>query len=157
MKKYSILFAVVSLVFASLACQTMAGSADSGAPDLLPSDSGGTEPPYQLTVPPVATDDSGETMLGGESEFPVPEGAANVVNVGGILNFQAKMPLDEAMKFYMDAFTKSGYTERSILTVTSDTTFSMVFDGHKSGKAIVVQGVDLGDGTVNVNVSLQDV
>jgi hypothetical protein len=57
----------------------------------------------------------------------------------------------------MDSFTSSGYTERTILTVTSETTFSMVFDGHESGQAIVVQGVDFGDGTVNVNIRLEDV
>ncbi len=67
------------------------------------------------------------------------------------------MSLDEAMKFYMETLTSSGYTERPILTVTSDTTFSMVFDGHESGKAIVVQGVDLGDGMVNVNIRLEDI
>ena len=67
------------------------------------------------------------------------------------------MTLDEAMKFYVETFTNSGYTERAILTVTSETTFSMVFDGHESGKAIVVQGVDLGDGTVNINIRLEDV
>jgi hypothetical protein len=33
----------------------------------------------------------------------------------------------------------------------------MVWDGHPSGKAIVVQGVDLGDGSVNVNIRLEDV
>jgi hypothetical protein len=33
----------------------------------------------------------------------------------------------------------------------------MVFDGHESGKAIVVQGVDLGDGMVNISIRLEDV
>jgi hypothetical protein len=67
------------------------------------------------------------------------------------------MSLDDAMKFYKDALTKSGYKERTILTVTSDTTFSMVYDGHKSGKAIVVQGVDLQDGSVNISIRLEGV
>ncbi len=87
----------------------------------------------------------------------MPDGATNVQEIGGTTNFQVKMTLDEAMKFYMEALTREGYTERPILTVTSETTFSMVFDGHESGKAIVVQGVDMGDGTVNVNIRLEDV
>jgi len=33
----------------------------------------------------------------------------------------------------------------------------MVFDGDPSGKAVVIQGVDLGDGTVNVSMRLEDV
>ena len=108
------------------------------------------------TMPPVATDDSGNITIGGESEFPIPDGALNVINMGGVANFQVKMSLDDAMKYYKDAFAKSGYTERALLTVTSSTTFSMVYDGHKSGKAIVVQGVDLGDGSINISISLQD-
>jgi hypothetical protein len=61
------------------------------------------------------------------------------------------------MKFYRDEFGKSGYKERSGLTVQDKSTFSMVFDGHKSGQAIVVQGVGLGNGTINLSISLQNV
>jgi len=59
--------------------------------------------------------------------------------------------------FYRDAFKSAGYVERDILTGISEDTFSIVWDGHPSGKAIVVQGVDLGDGRVNVNVRFEDV
>jgi len=156
MKKLSILLAVTALVFSSLACQAIAGGGDTEGveePQMPEAQSGGeVEVP---TIPPVSSDDGGITV-GGKSEFPLPDGATNITDMGGTTNFQAKMSLDEAMKFYMDKFTSSGYTERSILTVTSDTTFSMVFDGHESGKAIVVQGVDLGDGSVNVNIRLED-
>jgi hypothetical protein len=154
MKKFSILFAVLALVLASLACQTLSGGGRSDSPELSPpSNDGGAEPTPM---------DGGSNSGGGgsssvETEFPLPDGAMNVQDLGGTTNFQVKMTLDEAMKFYMDALTKEGYTERSLLTVTSDTTFSMVFDGHESGKAIVVQGVDMGDGTVNVNIRLEDV
>jgi hypothetical protein len=154
MKRYGILLSILALVLASLACQTLSGGGGGDAPELpAPSDNGGVE------VAPQESDDSesggGEASV--KSEFPLPDGATNVQEMGGSTNFQVKMSLDEAMKFYMDTFTSSGYTERPLLTVTSDTTFSMVFDGHESGKAIVVQGVDLGDGTVNVNIRLEDV
>ncbi|HET7145193.1 MAG TPA: hypothetical protein VFI68_14335 [Anaerolineales bacterium] len=33
---------------------------------------------------------------------------------------------------------------------------SMVFDGHESCKAITVQGVDLGDGTIHISITLSD-
>jgi len=33
----------------------------------------------------------------------------------------------------------------------------MVFDGHPNGKSIVVQGVDLGNGTTNINIRFEDV
>lgn len=151
MKKYGILLAIFALVLASLACQTLSGDGDSSAPELpVPSDNGGSESQSEGS-------DSGGDTSGVKSKFPMPDGATNVQEIGGTTNFQVKMTLDEAMKFYMEALTKEGYTERPILTVTSETTFSMVFDGHTSGKAIVVQGVDMGDGTVNINIRLEDV
>ena len=153
-KKLSILFAILVLVLASLACQTLSGGGGDDAPELpAPSDDGGVE------VAPQESDDSeSESGASGfESEFPIPDGAMNVQEMGGSTNFQVKMTLDEAIKFYQGALTQEGYTERPILHVTSETTFSMVFDGHESGKAIVVQGVDFGDGTVNVNIRLEDV
>ncbi len=154
-KKLSILFAILVLVLASLACQTLSGGGD--APELpAPSDDGGVEvAPQENDDSESESESSGES--GVESEFPIPNGAMNVQDLGGSTNFQVKMTLDEAMKFYMDSLTSEGYTERPILTVTSETTFSMVFDGHESGKAIVVQGVDMSDGTVNVNIRLEDV
>ena len=157
MKRYGILLSIFALVLASLACQTLSGGGDSGAPEpSVPSNnnSGG-----EVESPTAENSDGGGggVASGVASEFPLPNGAMNVQDLGGTTNFQVKMSLDEAMKFYLDTFTSSGYTERSLLTVTSDTTFSMVFDGHESGKAIVVQGVDLGDGTVNVNIRLEDV
>jgi hypothetical protein len=154
MKKASILFAVLALVLASLACQTLSGGGGSDSPELPPpSNDGGAEP----TPVDSGSDSGGGGSSSVETEFPMPDGATNVQELGGSLNFQVKMTLDEAMKFYVGALTKEGYTERPILTVTSETTFSMVFDGHESGKAIVVQGVDFGDGTVNVNIRLEDV
>jgi hypothetical protein len=153
MKKFSILFAILALVLASLACQALSGGGDSGAPELPPPSNDGSE----VEAQPAESGESGGGTSGVESEFPLPDGATNIQELGGSTNFQIKMSLDEAMKFYVDTFTSSGYTERPILTVTSETTFSMVFDGHESGKAIVVQGVDFGDGTVNVNIRLEDV
>jgi hypothetical protein len=150
-KKASILIAILVLVLVSLACQTLTGgSGGSDAPEVSPpSDNGGESQPEQ------SGGNGGGT--GAKTEFPLPDGAMNVQDLGGTTNFQVKMTLDEAMKFYMNALTSEGYTERPILTVTSETTFSMVFDGHESGKAIVVQGVDMGDGTVNVNIRLEEV
>lgn len=149
-KKLSILFAILVLVLASLACQSLSGGGGDDTPPELPapSNEGGSEP-------------QPETSGGGEADvktdFPIPVGATNIQDLGGTINFQVEMSLEAAMGFYQNEFTVKGYTERPILTVTSDTTFSMVFDGHESGKAIVVQGVDLGGGMVNISVRLEDV
>ena len=162
MKKYSAFLAIVALVVASLACQTVMGGGDNDY--VVPDVPSMTEPPQTggddgevPTVSPTTTNDGGIT-IGGESEFPLPDDAFNVINMGSdVTNFQTKMSLDDSMKFYKDEFAKLGYTEREILTVTSSTTFSMVYDGHESGKAIAVQGVDLGDGSTNISITLSDI
>ena len=87
------------------------------------------------------------------SQFPMPSDASTVQVMGnGSVNFQTSLNLKDVMGFYRDAFSKKGITERTANTVTSDTTFNLVFDGDPSGNAIVVQGVDLGNGKTNVNV-----
>ena len=164
MKKINILLAILVLVLASLACQTVMGGGDEDfeIPDLpqitdVPQVPQSNENDSQVppTVPPVPGGDG--ITIGGQTNFPVPDDAANMINMGDdIVNFQTNLSLDEAMNFYRDEFGKLGYTERDLLTVTSDTTFSMVFDGHESGKAISVQGVDLGDDTVNISIALVD-
>ena len=47
-----------------------------------------------------------------------------------------------------------GHTERTLLTAITDAAISMVFDGHPSGNAVVVQAVDLG-GSTNINIRLE--
>lgn len=61
------------------------------------------------------------------------------------------------MGFYRTTYVSQGYTERALLTVVSDGTFSMVFDGDPSGKAVVIQSVDLGDGSRTVSIRFDDV
>ncbi|HLB47138.1 MAG TPA: hypothetical protein VJL59_08925 [Anaerolineales bacterium] len=154
-----ILFAIGILILASLACNAILGGGSLSteepgggggpAPTEEPVGGGGTIP---TAPPPTEASDGGQTS----SEFPLPDDATNVVEVTGTVNYQTGMSLEDVMTFYREAFGSQGYIERELLTVTSDTTFSFVFDGHASGKAIVVQGVDLG-GSTNVSISLQDI
>lgn len=154
MKKYGILLAVLALFIASLACQTVlsGGNGIDETESLSPVDNTDDFP----TAPAGQSDDF-NFSLGGDSEFPMPDDAKNVVSVAGTVNYQTNLSLDEVMDFYRDTFGKQGYTERELLTTVTDGVFSFVFDGHESGQAIVIQGVDLGDGSVNVNISLQDI
>ena len=162
MKKLNGLLALAALVISSLACQTVLGGSDTGVQPLPPVDD--TEE-YEPVLP---TDESSEDSsdgdaddpefsFGGDSEFPMPDDAINVVNVAGTTNYQTTLSLDDTLAFYRDYYGSQGYTEREILTTITDGVFSIVFDGDPSGQAIVIQGVDLGDGTMNVNISLQDI
>lgn len=156
MKKFNIVLAIAMLVLASLACQTVAGGgSDPQVQPLPPVD----EPEDFQEVPDEEepTDESFDFSFGADTEFPLPDDAENVTEVAGTVNYQTAMSVEDVMKFYRDAFASQGYTERDLLTTVSDGVFSMVFDGHESGQAIVVQGVDLGNGSTNVNIRLEDV
>jgi hypothetical protein len=138
MKHKSVFLVLTVLVLVTLACGLFGGGGSSGVSDNPSSSSGG----------------SGKY----DTEFPLPSTVDNFTKLDdGSINYQTSMKLNEVVGFYRDAFKSAGYTERDILTVIDDTTFSIVWDGHPSGKAIVVQGVDLGNGSVNVNVRLEDV
>jgi len=152
MNKTRLFLVIAVLVMATLACNAVTGGAkpSTEAPASGGSDSGGGSDNS-------GGGSSGGSLSGNNSPFPMPASVSNLTNVGGTVNFQTSLSLKDAMAFYQDAMSKKGYTERTALTSTSDTTFSMVFDGDPSGKAVVVQGVDLGGGKTNVNIRLEDV
>jgi hypothetical protein len=95
---------------------------------------------------------------GYNTKFPLPGSVSNFTDTGnGSINFQTNMGLKDTITFYRDAFSKEGLTERTINTAITDTTFSLVFDGDPSGQAVVIQGVDLGNGKTNVNIRYEKV
>jgi hypothetical protein len=139
------------LVIASLSCSLIGGGSGGSEDVISPGDEGAPE-----GVSP-SEGSEGDTS-DYDNEFPLPEDVENFMDLGtGGINYQTTLSLNEVVSFYRDAFESAGYNERDITTVINDTTFSIVWDGHPSGQAIVVQGVDLGDGTVNVNVRFEDV
>jgi hypothetical protein len=159
MKKNRGLVGVFVLLSASLACQTLTGGA--ATPTFNPN-SVATVEVFTESAPlpesPSGNDNDNASPNVDPELFPMPADAENIIEMGEeTVIFQTGMSLEDAMSFYRDAYTGQGYSERDLLTVTSEQTFSMVFDGHSSGNAIVVQGVDLGDGSTNITISLQDV
>lgn len=91
------------------------------------------------------------------TDFPLTPDAYNIINTGdGSILFYTKFSLEEAMEFYRDQYKVKGYTERKALTVVSGGTFSIVFDGDPSGKAVIVQSVDIGDGSRTIAIRLED-
>ena len=138
MNKRRWLFGLVVLLILSLACGASGGgdNAEENAPS-----SGG----------------SGSV----KTDFPLPRKYENLMPGGtnreDSINFQTPMSIDEVMAFYREEFgDKLGYTERDYLTNQTESTFQLVFDGHPKGLAIVIQGVDLGNGTTNVNIGFED-
>lgn len=148
MKKYSILLAITALIIASLACQTIMGGGNSVPDDvqiepLPPVDSGGGDIP---NIPDVSV---------GESPFPVTSDAFNVFSTSETVTYQSNLSSDEIIQFYQDEFGKMGYTENASMTANFQGIFTMGFDGHESGRLIVIAGAPLDDGSVQVTLALQ--
>jgi hypothetical protein len=150
MKCYRIYIAIAILVLMTLACQTLTGGG--GTAPAATTEPGNSNPPTATMAPGSTTSDTG---------FPMTADAYNVTEIGdGSILYYTKLSLEEVMAFYRAEYTSRGYTEREILTVVEPDAgvFSMVFDGDPSGKAVVIQSVDLGqgDGSRTVAIRLED-
>jgi len=155
MKHYRIFLALTVLVVASLACNVLTGSKTTPVAPQDPSSGNQVEQP---TVSAPSNDSSSNNGTTVKTDFPMTADAYNAIDVGdGSLLYYTKMSMDDVLKFYRDEYTAKGYKEREILTSISDGVFSIVFDGDPSGKAVVIQSVDLGDGSRTVAIRLEDV
>ena len=165
MKKYSILLAIVALVLASLACQTIMGGGetpftpyeeDVPSDNFDSNDNGGSVPvptPY-LGGTDNGNDNENDNGAVGNSEFPMTNDAFNVFTAEGTLTYQTKMSSDDVMKFYRDQFDSMGYKEDSSMTVTFGSGFTLAFNGS-DGKVVFVIGAGAGDGSTFISVTQQ--
>ena len=152
MKHKQMLLALAVLILASLACNALSGGGGGDAP-VAPS--GGDSP--AADVPQDNSSSGGGNADTSASGFPITADAYNVIDVGdGSLLYYTNLSQEDVLKFYRDEYVSRGYTERALLTVVEEGVFSIVFDGDPSGKAVVIQSVDLGDGSSTVAISLQD-
>lgn len=72
------------------------------------------------------------------------------------LNMAVKEDLDTLIEFVRESAADAGYTEYELLTSITEGVASLVFQGHENGRSIVIQMVDLGNGTTNVNIRFED-
>ena len=148
MNKNRLLLILVMLLFVSLACQAFSGGGRSPA-----NDSGSND-----VNSPSTSDEGGGKKTNSDSDFPMTADAYGVIDIGdGSVLYYTKLSLEDVMQFYRDEYTSLGYTENELLTVVSDGVFSMAFEGDPSGKSVVIQSVDLGDGSRTVTIRLEDV
>lgn len=155
MKRKQIFLALAVLLLASLACNALSGGGSGGGGDAPVAPSGGDSPATALPQDDNSNGGNADTSASG---FPITPDAYNVIDAGdeNVL-YYSKLPQEEILKFYRDEYVSRGYAERALLTTISDGVFSIVFDGDPSGKAVVIQSVDLGDGSCTVAISLTDV
>ena len=162
-KHHRIYLAIAILILATLACQAVTGGGDRDVDDRAPATESIIQPQDTLpteipTEQPVENNNDSNPDSTISSQFPMTDDAFNVVEVGdGSLVYYTKLSAEAAMQFYRDEYTSRGYTKRDELTIVADGLFSMVFDGDPSGKSVVIQSVDLGDGSRTIAIRLEDV
>lgn len=90
-------------------------------------------------------------------QYPLPEQVENLVSHddGASASFQTSAKLQDILMFYRNAFIAQGLQENTALAVQDETMFSVVFSGHASGQALVVQAVVLSPEKINVNIRLE--
>ena len=149
-KTYRIWLVIPLIVLLGVACSLLGGEQN-------------VVPTQSQENPPTAAIGADQGGSGGEqsfdTEFPLPEDVQGFMHLGQgdkAINFQTKMTFDEAVAFYRAKFKEMGLSEETILTSIEDEGFSMVFKGSANGKALVIQGVDLGNGTINLNIRYED-
>jgi hypothetical protein len=149
----------IASILALVLVLVLAGAVSCG-PD-APAPAEPTEAPTEEPAAPEPTEEPApaeEESVTYDTVFPLPEDVQGFTGEGGeaMVNFQTSLSMEEAVAFYRDALTAQGLTERELLTVIEDTTFSLVFDGHENGQALVIQGVGMGEVT-NVNIRFEDI
>ena len=157
MKRSRIHLAMSVLLLASLACNALSriGNNSTNIQEQA------TEPAGTQTVetaaPPTSNDSNDVKPAITSGDYPMTDDAFNITDMGeaGLL-YYTKMSLEDVLQFYRDEYTARGYKEREILTTVTDGVFSIVFDGDPSGKAVVVQSVDLGDGSRTITITMGD-
>lgn len=140
MKKYRILLSITITILASMACQNTSSS-DTTSTEPDPQDSFEAEPSNSYN-----------------GEWPIPEGAYLINEPGKFLHFQVDMSQNEVMDFYLTEFHAKGYTDRPISSDYdgSDGFIAIVFDGHESGRQILVTIQDRDSDSVYVEIGLTD-
>ena len=150
---------LVVLITTSLACNAITGDAPEEETAPTPGVAGESVPVASSPTPaepaPTKPEDAAPTSY--DSDFPLPADVQNFMKLGDEgVNFQTGMSLEDVIAFYRQAFSAQGFNERDLLTVINEEVFSIVFDGAPNGKAVVIQGVLLDSGSVNVNIRYED-
>jgi hypothetical protein len=143
-----ILLVFTVMLMATISCQALVG--DDGSSKQVTT--------TQESFSSLTEEPSEQTTSDLNSPFPLPPDVEQFQTLGEEhINFQTSMSVDEIIAFYRDELSAQDLTERELLTVISENSFSMVFDGSENGKAMVIQGTLLKPGSLNINIRYEDV
>jgi hypothetical protein len=154
--KLRILLTVMILSLFMMACGLMelsqpgAATASPNAPTKEENTPSSTESSNstQSADTPVASTSSPTGESTDQSAFPLPPNTMVISSNADITTAQVKLSSDEVVAFYRQELTKQGLVEDPTFTQIVKPTFNLEFKGSKNGKMLIVQGTELGDGSV---------
>ena len=154
------------MILSSLACAIFSGAAPAKPTEVdteptqmpeVPTDiiSQATQPSMETDVPLEHTQ-SGSVL--NYTKFPLPDDVQNFEELSeDQINFTTNLSIEKIITFYRSEFSILGLKEREVLTMIDEDAFSIVFVDTPNGKDIVVQGVQLDENTLNVNIRCEDI
>ena len=89
-----------------------------------------------------------------EVGLPVPEAVDTIQVNDGAVTFTTSGTVDSMVLFFRNAANTEGFEERTDLTQITDNNAYLVFEGHDSGLAVVIEIEELANNTVAVSMSL---
>ncbi len=162
-KHFQIALSFVVLVSLACTCSALpdltAIANDLATPTASASGGSGGSTSTRVAPAPTTSGGGGAQPTKGKFDtiYPLPASVKNFTGGGETVNFQTDMNLKDTLAFYRKEFANMGLKERAINTAITDATFSLVFDGHASGKAVVIQAVALGSTSTNINIRLEKI
>jgi hypothetical protein len=117
-----------------------AGDSTQGTPD-----SSSQTQPSDSSVATLASSNSGASD---PSPFPLPPDSKIMANTGGVVTARVKLSVDDVVAYYRKELPQQGLTEDKMFTQIATSTLNLEFKGSKNGKMLIIQGSDMGDGTV---------
>jgi len=162
-KQFQIALSFVVLVSLACTCSALpdltAIANDLATPTASVSGGSGGNTSTKVAPAPTTSGGGGAQPTKGKFDtiYPLPASVKNFTGGGETVNFQTDMNLKDTLAFYRKEFANMGLKERAVNTAITDATFSLVFDGHASGKAVVIQAVALGATSTNINIRLEKI
>ena len=154
------------MILSSLACALFSGAVPTKPTEIdieptqmpeVPTDiiNPTTQPIMETDVPLEPTQSSPALY---DTKFPLPDDVQNFEKLSDDqINFKTNLSIKEIIAFYRSEFSARGLEEWDVLTMIDEDTFNIVFVDTPTRKEIVVQGVQLDENTLNVNMRYEDI
>ena len=156
-KKYQIMITVLGLSLLIMACGLMqTGKTGNASPSV--NQSSESNPPAtdkstnKTPMEPSSESSNAVPSTSDQKSFPLPPDTKIISSTADIVTAQVKMSSDDVVAYYRNELPKQGLSEDQTFTRITKPTFNLEFKGSKNGKMLIIQGTEVGDGSVAFSI-----